>query len=78
MKVIQLFQTFCKRTKGIFKISRIKKYGFDYVFLEFLILLCHRSNSKFEHLITQKKDKKINNYLMIKYKGIINEYYSKN
>lgn len=76
-RIYKLLVTFIRRTKKIFKWSRIRKFGFYYTFLEFLILLCHRSNSKFEHFVTRKKDEKINRYLIKYYGEIINEYYSK-
>ena len=58
--------------------KKIKKYGYTYVLLLVLIKLCHRSNSKFEHILTQKKDKKIDTYLNNNYSLIIRSFFSEN
>ncbi|OUQ00228.1 hypothetical protein B5E95_06660 [Lactobacillus gallinarum] len=77
MNLLNLIKTFCIRTKDIFKYKRIKRYGFKYTLLEFIILCCHRSNTKFEHIITRQKDMLIDKYLRKNYSDIIDKYFEK-
>ena len=63
------------RLKNTVTTYRIKKYGISYVILEMLIMLCHRTNTDFEHHLTFAKDKKIDKYLRNNYADIINKYY---
>ncbi len=70
-----MIRNLVRRFRDILKFYRIKKYGLGYIFLESLILLCHRTNTKFEHCLTQAKDNKIDNYLKKNYPSIIKKYY---
>lgn len=70
-----MIKNFLGRLKKTVTLYRIKKYGIIYVFLEVLIILCHRTNTSFEHHITYVKDKIINQYLNDNYKSIIDKYY---
>lgn len=75
MRFLDLIKTFGVRTKDIFKYKRVKKYGLKYTFLEFIILCCHRSNTKFEHKVTHRKDVLIDKYLRKNHSDIINKYF---
>lgn len=64
-----------KRSIEIFKIKRIRKYGLEYTITEFLILLCHRKNTRFEHKVTYHRDVIIDKYLKMNYNEVLKKYY---
>ncbi len=71
-----LISNFSRRFALITKPKRIKKYGIQYIIFEILILMCHRSSSKFEHYITLKRDKYIRKYLLENYGDIVEKYFN--
>ena len=62
-----------KAFRRIFNISRIKKYGFKLAIYDILIFFMHRNNSKFEHMLIQKKDKIVQKYIYKNYTYIVEE-----
>lgn len=71
-----LISNFSRRLILIAKPARIKKYGLQYIILEILILMCHRSSSEFEHYVTVKRDQYIRKYLLKNYGNIVEKYFN--
>lgn len=55
--------------------ERICKYGWNYIVLEVLVLLCHRRGTRFEHWVSRKRDVKVKKYLEKNYSYIIDRWY---
>ena len=56
-----------------FSYKRVKEYGFRMAFLDFLIFLMHRNDTRLEHWLIRKKDMIVQKYIYRKYPNIINE-----
>ena len=72
---MKMIKNLIRRLKNTVTLYRIRKYGITYISLEVLIMLCHRTNTSFEHHLTHAKDKIIDKYLNDNYKEIIDKYY---
>lgn len=58
----------------IFSIKRIKKFGIQIAFLDFISFMCHRSNSKFQLAIVRAKDRNVQKYIYKNYDNILKKY----
>ena len=70
-----MIKNFFIRLFKIIRLSRIRKYGIRLMIYDILILLCHRNNSWFEHIVIRKKDEIVNAYMRKHYDYIINKWY---
>ena len=74
MKFKYFLGKFRDRTSEIFNRERLKKYGMRKAIFDFIVFLCHRSNSKLQLWAERKEDLIVQKYLYDNYNHVIERY----
>lgn len=74
MRIRYYLKKLLDRIKELFSIKRILRYGFRKSWYDFIVFMCHRSNSQVQLWAEKKKDLITQRYLYKKYCYVIERY----
>lgn len=74
MKILYYCEKFRKKIAELFSKDRIAKFGIRKSIYDFIVFMCHRSNSRLQLWAERKKDMIVQDYLYKKYEYVIGKY----